>query len=157
VSCSRKLAVLLYVCDDDRLLSSSTMKKEDIPQDTGAFGKITKEIQYATDAEGHYTTGLSNGWEVKNSANDAAWGDIEERVRTAKERVLRKEASPLLYFMELKLMDVKVLAAYTGFWGWQVRRHLRPSVFKRLSDRRLERYAKVFEVEVDDLKNRFPQ
>ena len=139
------------------LRGSSTMKKEDIPQDTGALGRITKEIQYATDAEGHYTTELSKGWEVKNSANDAAWGDIEERVKTAKERVLRKEASPLLYFMELKLMDVKVLAAYTGFWSWQVRRHMRPEVFKKLSDRRLQRYASVFEVGVDDLKNGFPQ
>ena len=133
------------------------MKKEDIPQDTGAFGKITKEVCYATDAEGHYTTELSKGWDVKNSANDAAWQDIETRLQTAKARVLKKEASPLLYFMELKLMDIKILAAYTGFWTWQVRRHLRPGVFKTLSDRRLERYAKVFEVGVEDLKNMFPQ
>jgi hypothetical protein len=133
------------------------MKKEDIPQDTGAFGKITKEVCYATDAQGQYTTELSKGWDVKNSANDAAWADIEERVRVARERVLRKEASPLLYFMELKLMDLKVLAAYTGFWGWQVRRDMRPGVFKTLSDRRLGRYAKVFEVSVEDLKNMFPQ
>ncbi|HEV2479326.1 MAG TPA: hypothetical protein VGS79_06670 [Puia sp.] len=133
------------------------MKKEDIPQDTGAFGKITKEVCYATDAEGHYTTELSKGWDVKNSANDAAWQDIEERVKTAKARVLKKEASPLLYFMELKLMDIKVLAGYTGFWAWQVRRHLRPAVFNTLSDRRLARYAKVFEVGVEDLKNMIPQ
>ena len=133
------------------------MKKEDIPQDTGAFGKITKEVQYATDDAGNYSTGLSKGWEVKNSANDAAWQDIEERVRTAKERVLKKEASPLLYFMELKLMDIKVLAGYTGFWSWQVRRHMRTSVFKKLSDRRLRRYADVFEVQVDDLKNMIPE
>ena len=133
------------------------MKKEDIPQDTGAFGKITKEVCYATDADGHYTTELSKGWDVKNSANDAAWQDIDDRVRAAKERVLKNEASPLLYFMELKLMDIKVLAAYTGFWAWQVRRHMRPDIFKTLSDRRLERYAKVFEVRVEDLKNRLPQ
>lgn len=129
------------------------MKKEDIPQDTGAFGKITKEVQYATDATGNYTTELSKGWEVKNSANDAAWENIEERVRMAKERVSRKEASPLLYFMELKLMDIKVLAAYTGFWAWQVRRHMRPAVFKKLSERRLLRYAEVFEIRVEDLKS----
>jgi hypothetical protein len=133
------------------------MKKEDIPQDTGAFGKITKEVQYATDAAGNYTTELSKGWEVKNSANDAAWQDIEERVRIARERVLKNEVSPLLYFMELKLMDIKVLAGYTGFWPWQIRRHMKPSVFKNLSDRRLQRYAEVFEVRVDDLKNRLPQ
>ena len=154
MSGSRELAVLLYVCDDDRLLN---MKKEDIPQDTGAFGKITKEVCYATDSEGHYTTELSKGWEVKNSANDAAWQDIEERIRAARERVLNKEVSPLFYYMELKLMDVKVLAGYTGFWGWQVRRHLKPGVFKKLSDERLRRYANVFEVPVEELKSMIPQ
>ena len=133
------------------------MKKEDIPQDTGAFGKITKEVQYATDGAGNYTTGLSKGWEVKNSANDAAWQDIGERVRSAREKVLKQEASPLLYFVELKLMDVKVLAGYTGFWVWQVRRHLRPAVFKKLSGKRLRRYAGVFEVPVEELKSMMPQ
>jgi hypothetical protein len=129
------------------------MKKEDIPQDTGAFGKITKEVCYATDAKGNYTTELSNGWEVKNSANDAAWQDIEERVRIAKERVLNNEVSPIVYFMELKLMDPKVLAGYTGLWTWQVRRHMQPGIFKKLSNRRLQRYADVFEVTVEDLKS----
>lgn len=133
------------------------MKKEDIPQDTGAFGKITKEVCYATDGEGHYTTELSKGWEVKNSANDVAWQDIEERVRVAKERVLAGEVSPLLYFMELRLMDIKVLAGYTGLWAWQVRRHMRPAVFRKLSERRLQRYADVLEVGIADLKSMLPE
>jgi len=87
------------------------MKKEAVPQDQGALGKITKEVCYATDAEGNYTTQLSEGWDVKTSALDVAWQDISERVAAAKEKVLKKEASPILYFMELKLMDIKVVAA----------------------------------------------
>ena len=133
------------------------MKKEAVPQDQGALGKITKEVCYATDAEGKYTTQLSEGWDVKTSALDAAWQDIGERVAAAKEKVSNKEASPLLYFMELKLMDIKVVAAYTGFWAWQIRRHLRPAIFKKLSDRRLQRYAEVFEVSVSDLKSMIPE
>ena len=132
------------------------MKKEEVPQDQGALGRITKEVCYATDKEGKYTTELSQGWDVKTSALDAAWQDIAERVEAARIRVLKKEVSPLLYFMELKLMDVKVVAAYSGFRRWQVRRHLRPAVFKQLSDQRLQRYAAVFEVSVDDLKSMIP-
>jgi len=127
------------------------MNKEDVPQDLSSLGKITKEICYATDASGKYTTELSKGWEVKMSALDVAWQDIGERVAAARAKVLKQEASPLLFFMELKLMDVGVLAAYTGFWKWQVRRHLRPAVFKKLSDRRLRRYAEVFDISIDDL------
>ena len=55
--------------------------------------------------------------------------------------------------MELKLMDTKVLAGYTGFWAWQIRRHMQPRIFKKLSDRRLQRYAEVFEVTVEELKS----
>jgi hypothetical protein len=129
------------------------MKKEEVPQDTGSLGKVTKEVCYATDNTGKYTTELSQGWEVKTGALDVAWQDIAERVAAAKEKVLRRESSPLLYFMELKLMDVGVLAGYTGFWKWQVKRHLRPGVFERLSERKLRRYADVFEVSVSDLNS----
>jgi hypothetical protein len=126
------------------------MKKEEVPQDLGSLGKITKELCYATDDSGKYTTELSQGWEVKAGALDVAWQDIEERIAAAREKVLRQEASPLLYFMELKLMDIGVLAGYTGFWKWQVRRHLRPGAFKKLSARKLRRYAEVFDVSVND-------
>ena len=129
------------------------MKKKETPQDLGALGKITKELCYVVDDSGHYTTDLSNGWEVKSNALDAAWKDIEERVRLAREKVLNNQASPLLYFMELKLMDLPILAAYTGYWKWQIKRHLKPDVFAKLSDRRMRRYAEVFEVSLEDLKN----
>jgi hypothetical protein len=127
------------------------MKKEEVPQDLGSLGKITKELCYATDDSGKYTTELSQGWDVKAGALDVAWQDIEERIAAAREKVLRREASPLLYFMELKLMDIGVLAGYAGFWKWQVRRHLRPGVFKKLSARKLRRYAEVFDVSINDL------
>ena len=128
------------------------MKKEEIPHDLGALGRITKEVCYAVDENGKYTTGLSEGWEVKATALDVAWHDVESRISGAKQKVLNHQASPLLYFMELKLMDIPIVAAYSGFWQWQVRRHLKPSVFNKLSDRKLARYARVFDTSVEDFK-----
>jgi len=129
------------------------MKKEDVPQDLSHLGKITKEVCYATDPSGKYTTELSRGWDVKISALDAAWQEIGERVETARVKVLKKQASPLLYFMELRLMDIGIVAAYTRFWKWQVKRHLRPQIFEKLTDKKLRRYAEVFNVTVNDLKS----
>ena len=54
--------------------------------------------------------------------------------------------------MEMKLMDIPIVAGYTGFWKWQIRRHLKPKIFNRLSDRKLRKYAETFEVSIDDLK-----
>ncbi|MCC8425877.1 hypothetical protein [Mucilaginibacter sp. UR6-11] len=128
------------------------MKKEDVPQDLGALGKITKEVCYATDASGKYTTQLSNGWDVKSTALATAWQQVEKRIAAAKQKVLNNEASPLLFFMEKGLMDIQILAGYTGFWQWQVKRHLKPEVFNTLSDKKLQKYADVFNVSVPDLK-----
>ena len=128
------------------------MKKNDIPQDSGALGKITKELCYATDESGKYVAGQSTGWDVKSKALDVAWADIQKRIAAAKQRVLNGEASPLLFFMEYRLMDTGILAGYTGFWQWQVKRHLKPGAFKTLSANKLQKYADAFNVKVDDLK-----
>ncbi len=128
------------------------MKKENVPQDMSALGKITKEVCYATDSSGKYVTELSNGWEVKIDALDVAWKDVQERIAIAKQRVLNNEASPLLFFMEYRLMDISILSDYSGFWKWQIKRHLNPEVFKKLSDKKLQKYAEAFNVKVDELK-----
>lgn len=128
------------------------MKKEEIPQDLGALGKITGEICYAVDESGKYTTALSNGWEVKSSALEVAWKDVEQRIESARQKVANKEASPLLFFMELRVMDIPIVAAYTGFWKWQVKKHMKFAAFEKLSDTKLEKYAALFEVTVEDLK-----
>jgi len=128
------------------------MNKEDLPQDNGSLGKVTKEVCYVTDASGKYVTGLSSGWEVKSSALDAAWQDIAERSALARQKVLNGEASPILYFMEKCVMDMQTLAAYTGFWKWTIRRHLRPSGFRKLSGTALKKYAEAFNVQVEDLQ-----
>src|SRR6185369_16099808 len=127
------------------------MKKEEVPQDLSSLGKITKEVCYATDSSGKYTTQLSKGWEVKIKALDVAWEDIEKRVEAAREQVLDNRASPLLFFMEYRLMNVSILSGYTGFWKWQIRRHLKPGVFRSLSNKNLEKYARAFNIVVDDL------
>jgi hypothetical protein len=129
------------------------MKKEDVPQDLSSLGKITKEVCYATDSSGKYVTELSLGWSTKITALDAAWQDIESRMESARKKVMDKKASPLLFFMEKALMDISILAGYTGFWKWQIKRHLSPQVFNKLSDKKLKRYADVFNVSVAELKN----
>ena len=128
------------------------MKKEEIPQDGGALTKLTKEIVYAVDNSGNYTTELSTGWEVKATALDVAWKDIEQRIENARQKVLNNEASPILFFMELRLMDIGIVAAYTGFWKWTVKQHLKPAIFKKLSEQKIKKYAEAFNISVEELK-----
>jgi len=124
-----------------------------VPQDVSALGKLTKEVCYATDSDGKYTTALSSGWDVKITALDTAWGDIDKRIASARQQVLDGKASQLLFFMEYRLMDVGIVAGYTGFWKWQIKRHLKPDVFNKLSDNQLQKYAEAFNIKVEDLKS----
>jgi len=132
------------------------MKKDEIPQDPSALDKFTKEMCYAVDESGKYVVGLSRGWQVKADALGVSWQEVEQRIAEAKQKVQNGEASPILYFMELNLMDLPIIAAYTGFWKWTIKRHLKPGVFKNLSDKKLKKYAEVFDISVNELKNMSP-
>ncbi len=131
------------------------MKKNEIPQDDGYLGKIAKEVTYAVDDEGKYTIGQSTGWSVKEEANDVAWQSFERQIQEAKEKVLNGQASPIFYWMQKRMMDVGIVAQYTGFWKWTVKRHFKPSSFKKLSDEKLKKYAEIFEISIEELKKPF--
>lgn len=129
------------------------MKKNEIPQDPSSLNNFTKEVCYAVDETGKYTTNLSTGWDIKASALNLAWEDIDNRISQAREKVLNGKASPILFYMELKLMDISTLSAYTGFYKWTIKRHLQPEIFSRLSHKKLKLYAETFEINIDKLKN----
>ena len=129
------------------------MKKGDIPQDKSALDNFTKELYYTKDKDGKYETGQSIGWDVKKEALDNAWDEINRRVKDAKAAVKEGKKSPIHYFFELRLMDLPILSGYTGFWQFTIKRHMKPSVFKNLSDKKLMKYAKAFDISLEELKN----
>ncbi len=131
------------------------MKKDEIPQDNGYLGRIAKEVTYVTDDDGRYITGQSTGWKVKEEANDVAWQSFERQIHEAKEKVLQGQISPVYYWMQKRMMDVGIVAQYMGLWKWTVKRHMKPSVFKKLSEEKLKKYAGVFEISIEELKNPF--
>jgi hypothetical protein len=130
------------------------MKKEEVPQDKGNLSnKNMKELVYATDEKGNYTTALSTGWEPKTIALSNSIDEISERIAIAKAQVENNEVSPIAYFMEVSRMDIGVLSSYVGIWQWRVKRHFKPKVFARLSDAILKKYAESFNITIEELKN----
>lgn len=130
------------------------MKKDEVPQDKSNLESAHfRELCYAVDEDGKYITANSTGWDPKTIALDNAIKVIEERVADAKQRVMNNQTSPIEYYMELHKMDIGILASYVGLWQWRVKRHFKPSVFKRLSENTLQKYADVFEVSLDELRH----
>jgi len=130
------------------------MKKEEVPQDESKLASANiKDMVYAVNENGEYVTELSTGWAPKTIALDNALDVIEERIEDAKKRVLENKTSPIEYYMEVHRMDLPILSSYVGFWKWRVKRHFKPSVFKKLTNNILQKYADVFEITIEQLKN----
>ena|SRR6218665_314286 len=130
------------------------MEKDKVPQDQSNLTKNNvKELLYATDENGNYTTTLSTGWEPKTIALSNSIDEINERIADARQQVLNGEVSPIVYFMEINKMDLTILSSYVGFWKWRVKRHFKPSVFATLNDKILQKYADTFEISIEELKN----
>lgn len=130
------------------------MKKNDVPQDEGSLEKDNhKELCYAVNDKGEYTTIQSTGWKPKTIALDNALQEINERINKAKVKVLNGETSPIEYYMECHRMDISILASYVGKFQWQVKSHFKLKKFNSLSKKTLERYANVFEISIEQLKD----
>jgi hypothetical protein len=127
------------------------MKKKEVPQDKGFMEGRFRDLTYAVDDDGKIIQVLSDGWEPKNEAMRQAMDLVREKTEEVRIRVMNGELSPVAYFMEKNIMDVKILADYAGLKKRRVRRHLKPRYFRQLDLDTLKRYADAFAISVDDL------
>lgn len=131
------------------------MKLDEVPQDGLDYKERDKlrKLLYATDKDGNYTGIPSVGWEAENIATKGAWDEVTEALRETEAAVKAGKLSPIAYFMQEALMDESLLAKYVGKWKLTVKRHMKPSVFRKLSDDVLAQYASVFNISVAELKS----
>lgn len=129
------------------------MKKEDTPQDKSALENHFPELCYVKNDKGEYETSLSKGWNVKVSALDNAWDEINERIENATEAVEQGKKSPIYYYMEKNIMTISLLASYMKINKFRVWLHLHPWFYKKLPTRILQRYANVFMISLEELNN----
>lgn len=129
------------------------MKISEVPQDDVKTMQGAKKALYAVDEQGEYTRTTTRGWEAEEIVLTQVIDDFEAKAKAAAARVRRDETSPIEYFMNKKWMDPLTLAQAMGLYRWQVKRHFKPAVFKRLDGRTLAEYARLFGVSVDKLQN----
>lgn len=128
------------------------MKIEDVPQDNGMIADYGHEICYAVDTEGKYRLIPSLGWETKNIVNDQAWKEIAMETENIYTQAKIGKLSPLAFYQAKYQMDLGLLAKYVSMAKWRVRRHMKPSVFKKLPNRILQKYASIFGIPISELQ-----
>lgn len=132
------------------------MNINEVPQDKKQFrdgANAPKKVMYVTTDEGTYTQFQSDGWDAENLVLEQTWEDIEQMLETERQKVISQQVSPISYYMIKNRMDIAILSSYVSKWQWQVKRHLNPAVFKKLPEKLLSKYATVFDISVEELKN----
>ena len=117
------------------------MKKNDVPQDNAKSFEGQRKALYAIDETGHYTVTPSSGWEAEEVVLDLAIAQYDNLTAEALTRAKSGLGSTLEYHMYRCRMDVTILAQSSGFFKWQVKRHLKPGALEKLSPAKQERYV----------------
>lgn len=128
------------------------MKQQDVPQDNSETYQGQKKLLYAVNDEGHYLGVKSTGWDVESFATKMAVDDLRQQTAQALKKAHNDQVSPLAYHMARLRFDLNSLAQTSGFFQWQIRRHLKPQVFNRLSQRKLGVYADIMKLSISELK-----
>jgi len=112
-----------------------------------------REVFYHFDKEKGFTQKV----DYQNPDNQViikqSWDAAEQRLDEVKQMVIAGKLSPIAYYMEMRLMEVPMLAAYMELPKWRVKRHMKPKIFTKLSQEKLAKYAGIFEITVDQLTN----
>ena len=128
------------------------MNKDEVPQDGISSYGGRRKLFYAVDQDGAYVTVSSSGWEAEAIATGSALDEIERQRRDTWRRANSGATSPLEYYMHCRRMDLALLAKSTGFSQWRIRRHFRPAVHARLTDRVLARYSEALGIDAATLR-----
>jgi len=110
-------------------------------------------VSYSVNSDGAYELVSGSSWQPVNVVNAQAWREIEKEISAAEAKVRSGRASCLQYYMTANQMDIGLTAKYTGQARWRVRLHLMPFFFSRLAPDAIRKYAELFQVTPEDLKN----
>ena len=129
------------------------MKVKEVPQDLKYFkDNLIRDLNYALDEDGHYTSIISDGWDVKNDALSIFWEDILEECEPIRQQVITKKISPIAYHMKRNLQDIGLLSAYSGIPKRKIKKHLQYEEFMNLDEVTLQKYADALRLSVEELK-----
>jgi len=127
------------------------MKLTDVPQENNKTLDGVRKAVYAVDEDGTYSVVASNGWNAEEIVTSQAVEEFERLANLALIETTKGLCSPLEYHMYKNRMDIALLSQSTGFFKWTIKRDFKKSAFEKLSDKRLQIYADVMGINIEDL------
>jgi hypothetical protein len=92
-------------------------------------------------------------WEQKFTASVVVIENNVQELEEVRQQVISGVLSPLAYYIHKNSFTHGILSSYTGISKRNIKKHLNPNKFNKLKDEILKKYAIVFEISVEELKN----
>lgn len=98
----------------------------------------------------HFDNGEWNQrWEEKFDVSRVLLVEQMQKIEAVRQQVLRGEVSPIAYYAQERLLDVKTLSFYTGISKRDIKKHMKPEHFAQLTKSNLQIYAEVFKISIE--------
>ena len=91
-------------------------------------------------------------WEKRFDASAVVMTKHSQEIENVRQQVLSGQLSPLAYHIQTNLFNVKLLSSYAKIPKRHIKKHLQPDNFNQLDEETLKKYAEVFEITVEELK-----
>jgi hypothetical protein len=95
-------------------------------------------------------------WEKRFDASEMVMDKHSNELESIRQQILAGKLSPLAYYIQTNLFNIKMLSGYTDISKRHIKKHLKPENFNKLNDETLAKYAEVFDISVEELKNYQP-
>jgi len=107
-------------------------------------------------------------WRMSKKVNfevtDMIKENLLQELESIRQQIHEGKLSPLAYHIRKHLYgssftlrgratDLNLLASYVEIPKRQVKKHLKPEIFNQLDEEILKKYAEVFEISIEELKN----
>ncbi len=128
------------------------MKEIEVPkEENSTLGGIQK-VMYTKDSNGDFVR-ENYGSNIEEFATKTAVDEYELLKEEALENISKGVSSPICFFMYENRMDLATLSSMVGMFAFRVKRHLQMKHFKKLNEKLLQKYAEVFNISIDELRN----
>ncbi|WP_428026882.1 hypothetical protein [Arcobacter sp.] len=128
------------------------MQKIEIPQENNSTLNGQKKVMYGTNDNGEFQR-INYASSIEEFATITAVEEYKILEKECLKDIQNDIASPIKYYMYKNRMDLPTLSSAVGMFSFRVKRHLKMDIFKKLKDKTIQKYANVFDIKIEELKD----
>lgn len=128
------------------------MEEIKVPKEDNATLNGMQKVMYTTDSSGDFVR-ENYGSNIEEFATQTAVDEYELLKEEALLNISKGISSPICFYMYENRMDLPTLSSMVDMFSFRVKRHLQMKYFKKLNEKILSKYALVFNISIEELRD----